>query len=129
MLSVVLPAYNEEAAIEGTLKSLVEILKSQYQGKYEIIVVDDGSIDKTADIAERSGVTVIRKPQNIGYGHSLKCGIEAASFDTIVIIDADSTYPVDQIPKMLKVYGRGFDMVIGARTGKFYKESFIKLNC
>ena len=126
MISVVVPAYNEESSIEKTIKSLTDIAAKSDQVGFEIIVVDDGSTDLTADRAESAGVSVIRKPQNIGYGHSLKIGIKAAKYDTIVIIDADGTYPISRVPDLVECYEAGFDMVVGQRTGKHYRESAIK---
>lgn len=127
MVSIVVPAYNEEDAIGDTVAGLIKIFDGQSPDSFEIIVVDDGSSDRTADIAEAAGARVIRKPHNVGYGHSLKVGIEKARYDTIVITDADGTYPIDQIPGFLEIYGQGFDMVVGQRTGKYYRESIIKM--
>ena len=126
MISVVIPAYNEEGAIAETVAQVGRILTDAgFQG-FEIIVVDDGSADRTAEIAASAGARVISKPQNIGYGHSLKVGIAAASHDMVVITDADGTYPIDQIPALVERYRQGFDMVVGARTGEHYHESRLK---
>jgi glycosyltransferase involved in cell wall biosynthesis len=91
-----------------------------------VIVVDDGSVDGTAAEAERAGAHVVRNRQNIGYGHSLKVGIAAARHDTIVILDADGTYPADRIGDLVAKYREGFHMVVGERTGRYYRESWIK---
>ena len=125
MISIVIPAFNEEGAIKDTIKTLKSVL-SNYNEDYEIIVVDDGSIDKTGLIAESEGVKVIKHPHNIGYGRSLKDGIKGARNDTIVIIDADLTYPADAIPELIKIYNEGFDMVVGERTGHHYRGSMFK---
>lgn len=126
MISVVIPAYNEEGAVAKTVTQVSEILvKAGFEG-FEIIVVDDGSVDHTAEVAAAAGARVIKKPQNIGYGHSLKVGIAAATHDTVVITDADGTYPIDQIPALVERYRQGFDMVVGARTGEHYHESRLK---
>lgn len=92
----------------------------------EIIVVNDGSSDDTAKNALESGAVVINNPTNMGYGFSLKRGIRQAKNETIVITDADLTYPFDEVPKMLKKKEEGFDLVVGARTGKYYRQSFFK---
>jgi glycosyltransferase involved in cell wall biosynthesis len=115
-VSVILPAYNEEGAIGEQVKSIRGVLSSQ-RIPYEIIVVDDGSDDGTAEQAVHSGARVLRHPENRGYGAALKSGIVAAKYDTIVISDADGTYPVDEIPRMLTKLETA-DMVVGARTGK-----------
>ncbi|CAA7621342.1 glycosyltransferase family 2 protein [Magnetospirillum sp. SS-4] len=126
MISVVIPAYNEEGAVAETVAQVREILATNGFQDFEIIVVDDGSADRTAEVAANAGARVIRKPQNIGYGHSLKVGIAAATHDTVVITDADGTYPIDQIPALVERYRQGFDMVVGARTGAHYRESWLK---
>lgn len=126
MVSVVVPAFNEENAIAQTVEEIAKTLTSANIGEFEIIVVDDGSSDKTAEIATNAGARVVSKCQNVGYGHSLKLGITAAKFDTIVITDADGTYPIETIPDLLAEYNKGFNMVVGARTGRHYHESLLK---
>lgn len=123
MISVVIPAYNEEGAIVSTIDQVHAVLKQSSISPYEIIVVDDGSTDKTSEKLNECDAVIIRHPHNIGYGRSLKDGITRAQYDTIVITDADSTYPFEDVPKLLAVYNQGFDMVVGARTGKHYRES------
>lgn len=127
MISIVLPALNEQAAIESTILGIRSTLEMSSLTPYEIIVVDDGSSDSTATLALASGARLIIHPHNIGYGRSLKDGIAAAQYDTIVISDADGTYPIEAIPRLVVEYNKGFDMVVGARTGKPYRESMIKM--
>lgn len=124
MLSVVLPALNEEEGIGATLDDLQAALADAGVAA-EIIVVDDGSTDGTAAIATRPGVTVLRHPVRLGYGRSLKDGILMARYDTVAIADADGTYPVRDIPRLLKVAGE-LDMLVGARTGPAFRGSFAK---
>jgi glycosyltransferase involved in cell wall biosynthesis len=127
MISVVIPAYNEENAIEKTIKEIEKVMKKNKIDKNsEIIVVNDGSTDNTGKVAKKSGAVVINNPSNMGYGFSLKRGIKQAKNETIVITDADLTYPFDQVPKMLKKKEEGFDLVVGARTGKYYRQSIFK---
>jgi len=125
-ISIVIPAYNEEGAIGDTVNEIKTICQKAKIEIFEIIVVNDGSTDKTAEELKTFDVTVINHPHNIGYGRSLKDGIIAAQYDTIVITDADCTYPFDKVPLLLEEYGKGFDMVVGARTGKYYQESLLK---
>lgn len=125
-LSVVIPAFNEEDAIVETIDSVKKVLSEMDCRETEIVIVDDGSTDRTADLAIECGVRVLRKPHNIGYGHSLKLGIEAARYDTIAITDADGTYPVHEIPRLLDLYRQGFNMVVGERTGEHFRESWLK---
>ena len=115
--SVILPAFNEVAGVKETVESTAGILRDAGYVDFEILVVDDGSADDTAKVAETSGARVIRNLQNMGYGYSLKRGIREASHDIIVIADADSTYPVREIPRMVELHKQGYHMVVGQRTG------------
>lgn len=118
-VSVVIPAFNERGAIEATIadvRSALAKAKASFP-QSEILVVDDGSSDDTAELAEAAGARVIRQPQNRGYGAALKAGFAAARHDTVVITDADGTYPASAIPEMLE-YADDYEMVIGARVGE-----------
>ena len=121
-VSIIIPAFNEEEGIGGVLER-IRTLSLQA----EIIVVDDGSTDKTAEVAAAAGARVMRNPMNRGYGFSLKHGMMHATHDTIVITDADGTYPIEEIPLLLTAFEKGFDMVVGARQGKAYKGSLLKI--
>jgi glycosyltransferase involved in cell wall biosynthesis len=126
MISVVIPALNEEDSIATTVKQITEMIAASGYENGEVIVVDDGSSDQTRCRAESGGAQVVSHPQNVGYGRSLKDGIRAASNDIVVIIDADSTYPVSAIPELVEERGKGFDMVVGARTGNVYQGPALK---
>jgi polyisoprenyl-phosphate glycosyltransferase len=126
MLSVVIPAYNEEQQIVETTRSVIAALVAGKLEPFEIIVVDDGSDDETGTRAREAGARVVTHVQNFGYGRSIKDGIAAAKYDIIAITDADGTYPVAEIPGLLQEYRRGLDMVVGARTGEHYCESALK---
>jgi glycosyltransferase involved in cell wall biosynthesis len=123
MISVVIPAYNEQSAIERTIGDVHKALAGG--PPFEIIVVDDGSSDDTGALAGKAGARVITHPHNVGYGRALKDGIAAATNDTIVIIDADGTYPAKEIPRITGELDRGFDLVVGARMGATH-DSWIK---
>lgn len=127
MVSVIIPAYNEEEAIGKVIDEIIKVLQENniYENS-EIIVVNDGSTDSTRDRAVEKGIVVLDNPQNIGYGYSLKKGIENARNETIVITDADLTYPFSYVTEMLKIKEQGYDLIVGARTGKYYKESMFK---
>jgi len=124
-LSVVIPAYDEEASIADVIGQIRETLQAD-GAEFEIIVIDDASTDATAALAEEAGARVVRNLVNLGYGASLRRGIEAAEHEYIVITDADGTYPADRIPDLVKHLDEGFDMVVGARHGKYYEGSRIK---
>ena len=114
-VSIVIPAYNEEAAVAESVKELRSLL-AETNIDAEIIVVDDGSKDRTAHKAKQAGARVIQHRSNRGYGASLKTGIIAASNDTIAITDADGTYPAVYLPDLLAELEHS-DMVVGSRTG------------
>jgi glycosyltransferase involved in cell wall biosynthesis len=123
-VSVVIPAYNEEKGVGPQVESIRLVLTS-HRIKHEIIVVDDGSDDCTAEEAVKAGARVFRHLKNRGYGASLKTGILSATYDAIAITDADGTYPSDQIPPMLKLLETA-DMVVGARVGDKVSIPFVR---
>jgi glycosyltransferase involved in cell wall biosynthesis len=114
-VSVIIPAYNEREGIARTVNAISSVL-SLAEITHEIIVVDDGSTDRTAEAAERTSATVVSHTSNRGYGAALKTGILTASHEVICIIDADGTYPPGRIPDLLAALDTA-DMVVGARTG------------
>lgn len=106
--SVVIPCYNEEASIKNVIKSIPK-------GIDEIIVVDNNSKDRTAEIAKAQGATVIFEPKK-GYGFALKAGFLHAKEDIIVTLDGDSQYPVEKILEMGKyLEEKGLDFLSGNR--------------
>src|SRR5262249_26632048 len=112
-VSVILPAYNEEAAVAPQIEAIRHVLCSRGM-THEILVVDDGSEDRTSEKALDAGARVVRHLENRGYGAALKTGIDAARYDKIVIVDADGTYPSDQIPFLVGKLQTA-DMAVGAR--------------
>lgn len=115
-VSVVVPAYNEAKHVAEEIRALQSALGG-CGWEYEILLVDDGSTDGTAERARQAGVTVLRHEENRGYGAALKRGIRAAKHDWILITDADGTYPASAIAALLE-RAPSQDMVVGARTGK-----------
>jgi glycosyltransferase involved in cell wall biosynthesis len=113
-VSVLIPAFNEERAIAETLAALLS-LAPQFAA-LEIIVINDGSTDRTAEIARSLPVTVLDHVSTRGYGAALKTGLRHATFDIVVIADADGTYPLEQIPRLVAAM-ESCDMAVGARTG------------
>jgi glycosyltransferase involved in cell wall biosynthesis len=109
--SVVIPAYNEEEGIEDVVREIRSL-----PGHVELIVVDDGSSDATAQKAEGAGARVVRHRMNRGYGAALKTGIRAAREPAVVITDADGTYPNARIPELVALLEENA-MVVGARVG------------
>ena len=115
-VTVVVPAFNEEAGIGPSIIGIHQALDAAGMTG-EIIVVDDGSTDRTAEVALHAGARVLRHLSNRGYGASIKSAILAARSEIIVIIDADGTYPADQIPHLVAQL-QDADMAVGARSGK-----------
>lgn len=114
-VSVIIPVFNEEKVISDTIKDIRSAMPKGI--KYEIICVNDGSTDNSKKaLCGIKGIRVINHEQNKGYGASLKSGIKASRYDWILITDADGTYPVKDIPKLMKETGY-YDMVIGSRDG------------
>ena len=122
-LSVVIPAYNEENGIEEIVERVLSIQADLVEvgvSCLKVLVVDDGSHDKTAEItlemAKRSeNVELIRHPYNKGYGAALKTGFFQANSDLIGFLDADGTYPPEYFPQLCEVALNGADLVIGSR--------------
>ncbi|KAB2647076.1 MAG: glycosyltransferase family 2 protein [Verrucomicrobia bacterium] len=117
-VSVLIPAYNEEESITGTVEAI-----RKYAGMVkamEIIVINDGSRDRTGEIARTLPVTLIEHETNTGYGSGLKDGLRQAQYEFILIADADGTYPLEDIPRLL-AEAPNYAMVVGARTGAIVK--------
>ncbi|WP_151804462.1 glycosyltransferase family 2 protein [Acinetobacter bereziniae] len=109
-ISVVLPAKNESGAIGDTIKKIQALdLVS------EILVINDGSIDDTCQVAENAGAKVITHPYSKGNGAAIKTGTRNATGDVIVFMDADGQHDPDDIPQLLEKIAQGYDLVVGAR--------------
>lgn len=110
MISVILPAKNEAGSIGTTLAGIFKTCPDA-----EVIVVNDGSTDNTADIAKTAGAEVINHPYSKGNGAAIKAGARAATGDVLVFMDADGQHNPTDIPRLLKRLAQGNDMVVGAR--------------
>lgn len=116
-LSIVIPAYNEETCIAQTVRDLQNELTGI---TYEIIVVDDGSSDNTAEAARNAGATVFSRVSNRGYGAALKLGIRQARHPWVLLMDSDGQHKAADARRLYERMQQGHDMVIGARD----KQSF-----
>jgi glycosyltransferase involved in cell wall biosynthesis len=116
-VSVVLPVYNERGHVGAEVERIRAALDaSRYS--YEIIVVDDGSTDGSAEeLAAMAGIRLIRLGRNLGTGTARKAGTRAARGEIVVWTDADMTYPNEDIPRLVAALD-GFDQVVGARTSE-----------
>lgn len=109
-LEIIIPAHNEEATIADVIKGIKETLGNNCR----VIVVDDASSDKTAEIAKAQGAGVIQHPYRMGNGASIKTGLRNAKAEIVVLMDADGQHSPRDIPRLLE-YAAAFDMVIAAR--------------
>ena len=109
-ISIVLPAKNEAGAIQQTVKAIRQLNRVD-----EIIVVNDGSTDDTAQIAEQAGAKVISHPYSKGNGAAIKTGARNAIGDVIVFMDADGQHDANDILKLIEKIEQGYDLVVGAR--------------
>jgi glycosyltransferase involved in cell wall biosynthesis len=114
-ISIVIPAYNEEGAIADVVRKLQASLPANVA---EIIVVDDGSRDRTAELVAETGARLVRHPTNRGYGAALKTGIRAAVGEYIMTVDADGQHRIEDVQQLCQSIQieRAPDMVIGHRT-------------
>jgi Glycosyl transferase family 2 len=110
-VTVILPAYNEAAALPAVLDALFSVLDDNS----EVIVVDDGSTDHTASVAATYGCRVLRHPHNRGKGAAVRTGLAAARGQFVIVMDADNTYPANTIPRMIEL-GAHYDFVRCIRT-------------
>lgn len=133
-ISVVIPAYNEETRIVPTLKRINAYCKKQYR-QYEIIIVDDGSSDRTAELAESYG-SVIKHKTNQGKGAAVKIGMLAAKHARILFSDSDLATPIEELEKLERALDTGADIAIASRnlpesdvktTQPFYRKLMGKL--
>lgn len=115
-ISFILPCYNEEDCLEEEVRKMKKALEDA-QIPYEFIVIDDGSTDKTFEVAQRCGVKVVRHLKNRGVGAGRKTGILNSKYDYVATTDADGTYPATPMAAMYDlIMKEGYDMVVGART-------------
>jgi glycosyltransferase involved in cell wall biosynthesis len=116
LISVIIPAYNEAQIIGEVVRRVMQALEDTFEA-FEVLVIDDGSVDETAEIAEDAGAKVIRHPYNIGNGAAVKTGIRNANGEILIMLDGDGQHAPEDIPRLLAKIGP-YDMVVGARTSE-----------
>ncbi len=121
-VSIVIPVYNEARGVDSLVRRLAKLLARLPEGS-EALLVNDGSTDGSGDLLARQaneaaapGIRLLEHPRNRGYGAALKTGISAAGNDLIAIADADGTYPLEALPKLLDRIDAGAAMAVGARS-------------
>jgi dolichyl-phosphate beta-glucosyltransferase len=120
-ISIVIPAYNEETLIVNTLESLRSYMVTRAE-PYEIIVVDDGSQDKTAasiqDWQEQTNANLqlLINPENMGKGFSIRRGVQASRGQYVIFIDADLPYELYAVDNFLSALKNGYDLAVGSRV-------------
>ena len=128
-ISIVLPVYNEEAGIKNTIEVLENFVECQIE-TYEIIFVDDGSVDSSVDIirhaqSQYDNIRLVEFSRNFGHQLAITAGIRYAKGDAVVVMDADLQDPPSVIPNMIEKWQEGFDVVYGKRLIR-EGESFFK---
>lgn len=118
-LSVIIPAYNEEARIGASLENIIQYLKAQSYSA-EIILADDGSKDQTVSIAQNILRSfphqILAAPANAGKGDAVRRGILAANGAYLLFTDADLSTPIEEVARFLQIHATGADLVIGSRA-------------
>lgn len=115
-VSIILPARNEGSAVGATVRAIyAQLALLNLSGAAEVLVVNDGSSDDTARVAQEAGARIIHHPYGKGNGAAIKTGARAAQGDILVFMDADGQHDPADIPRLLKRLDDGHDMVVGAR--------------
>lgn len=118
-VSVVIPAKNEERTLGALVTGVRQTLPDA-----EVLVVDDGSTDRTGQVAAASGAQVIRHPVSRGNGAAVKAGVRRAQGDILVFMDADGQHDPADLPRLLAQIDAGYDLVVGARNSGMHASSF-----
>ena len=126
LVSIIVPAYNEEENIKPLVDAVDSMVKES--GLHcELIIVDDGSTDRTYDVATelaegREDIKIIRDNRNQGKTHAILSGLDVASGEYIAILDADLQYSPSEIPVMVERLTGGYDIVTGWKEGRYKKQ-------
>lgn len=126
---ITIPAYNEEKCLPKVLDEITAVMR-QTEYKYQILVLDDGSRDKTAEVARQRGVIVLSHPRNLGLAETFRREMQEClrlKADIIVHTDADGQYHPQHIPELIEKINQGYDLVLGSRfRGKIEHMPWLK---
>ncbi len=130
-LTVVLPAYNERHRIGRYLESIRLYMEAHYPDGYEVIVVDDGSTDGTAELVEQMGagwpsLRLIRHEHNQGKGAAVRTGVLAGRGKRILFADADGAAPIDQEVRLAEAIAQGADIAVGSRLLPCHSQQVVR---
>ncbi|WP_125711546.1 glycosyltransferase family 2 protein [Companilactobacillus kedongensis] len=119
LISIILPVFNEEAGIQTTIDTLLNYVEQQKE-RYEFIFVDDGSKDRSVKIIETSmeqheNIKLVKFSRNFGHQLAITAGLQYATGDAVVVMDADLQDPPEVIPKMIQKWHEEYDIVYGKR--------------
>lgn len=124
-IAIIIPAYNAAGTLDLLLAQLLE-----FAPKHDIMVIDDGSSDSTAEISKLSGVVLIIHPYNKGKGEALRSGFEQAlkkGYEAVITLDADGQHDPRYIPSMIDIVDTGhWDIIVGSRRNDFRRMSFAR---
>ena len=116
---ITIPAYNEEKTISHVIKDIKDVMNtSKYKSDYKVLVIDDGSKDKTAELAKKAGALVYSHPKNYGLAETFRTELKVClklGAEIIVHTDADGQYSAKDIPLLLEKINQGYDLVLGSR--------------
>ncbi len=116
LISIIIPARDEEKTIGLVLKDLNEVIYKLNSYEFEVIVVDDGSIDKTRDAAEQNKARVVANKGEHGKGRAMAAGFKEAKGSIIIMLDADYSHMPGDIPRFIKKIEEGYGLVVGSRS-------------
>lgn len=133
LVSIVLPCYNEEAVLRETHSRLIGVIGSDRSAEYEVLYVDDGSVDGTWSViqefvAREPSVRALRFGRNFGHQAGCLAGLREAVGDAVVLIDADLQDPPELIPEMVSLWRQGWPVVSARRSGREGESYFKKLS-
>lgn len=126
LISILIPAHNEERTLESVLDRTESVIKS-LGAPYEIIIIDDGSTDQTRDIISKRNIVFLRNHKNCGKGHALRTGFKYCKGNIIVTMDADGSHQAEELPRLIQpIIKEECSVVIGSRFKGYIEQGAMK---